>query len=370
MNLKTPETTKRMATVTARAVAYVTIPSLYLYLSQKDDPAYQEIPEYYKANAWVLIDRENGPIPFTTESGEKIRIWAWPRPYLLGYIFGYTPEKLLEWANTHDSEAVTNLGKQLWSAFVPPVVPTLLGPLVENYANKSLFTGKPIVPQHTQGLDASEQVRPYTGEAARGIGEAVHYSPAKIENIVRGWTGGAGLAVKDATDAAIRKLRALSGRPPLRTSSPTAADPLDRTPVIGRFILSEPGANSKSVTKLFDDFEEAERKRQTVHRMLAEGRRDQAIAYMKEHYDEIMSVATQDDAEKPGVLRLAHKAMGDITAKRREIAESDASSEEKDRQERALGRAMMNLARLYYESVKDGTVGEIFTAPSRKRKPR
>lgn len=370
MNLATPETARRMATVTARAIAYVTIPSLYLYLSQKDDPAYQEIPEYYKANAWVLVDREHGPIPFTTESGEKIRVWAWPRPYLLGYLFGYTPEKLLEWANTHDPEAVANLGKQLWSAFVPPVVPTILGPLVENYANKSLFTRKPIVPQHTQGLDASEQVRPYTGEAARIVGKAVGYSPAKIENVVRGYSGGAGLAVKDVTDAAIRKLRELSGKSPLRTSSPTAADPLDRTPVIGRFILPPPGSGSKSVTKLYSDFADAERKRQTVHRMLAEGRRDQAVAYMKANYDEIMSVATQDDAEKPGALRLAQKAMGDITAKRREIAESGASSEEKDRQERELERAMVNVARLYYASVKDGTVGQIFTAPARTRKAR
>jgi hypothetical protein len=369
-NLASPETAKRMATVTARAIAYVTVPSLYLYLTQKDDPAYQEIPEYYKANAWVLVDREHGPIPFTTESGEKIRVWAWPRPYLLGFLFGYTPEKLLEWANTHDPEAVEDLGKQLWSAFVPPIVPTLLGPLIENFANRSLFTWKPIVPQHTQGLDASEQVRPYTGEAARIVGKAVGYSPAKIENVVRGYTGGAGLAVKDVTDAAIRKLRELSGQPQLRTSSSTAADPLDRTPVIGRFILSEPGANSKSVTKLYSDFADAERKRQTVHRMLAEGRRDQAVAYMKANYAEIMSVATQDDAEKPGALRLAQKAMGDITAKRREIAESGASSAEKDSQERELERAMVNVARLYYASVKDGTVGEVFTAPIRKRKAR
>jgi hypothetical protein len=359
-------TRKRMTTVTARAIAYVTIPSLYLYLSQKDDPAYQEIPEYYKANAWVLVDREHGPIPFTTESGEKIRVWAFPRPYLLGYLFGYTPEKLLEWANTHDPDAVANLGKQLWSAFVPPIVPTILGPLIENYANKSLFTGRPIVPQHTQGLDPSEQVTPYTGEAARIVGKAIHYSPAKIENLVRGYTGGAGLTVKEIADAAIREGRSIGGFPQLRTSQPTAADPLDRKPVIGRFILPPPGANSKTVTKLFSDFEEAERKRQTVHRMLAEGRRDQAIAYMKGNYDEIMSVATQDDAEKPGALRLAHKAMGDITAKRREIAESDASSEEKDRQERELEREMVTLARLYYESVKDGSVGEIFTAPARR----
>jgi hypothetical protein len=363
-------TRARMATVTARAIAYVTIPSLYLYLSQKDDPAYQEIPEYYKANAWVFVDRKNGPIPFTTQSGERIRVWAWPRPYLLGYLFGYIPEKLLEWAHTRDPEAIANLGKQLWSAFVPPIVPTILGPLVENYANKSLFTGKPIVPQHTQGLAPSEQVTPYTGELARIAGKAVGYSPAKIENMVRGYTGGAGLAVKDVTDAAIRKLRELAGQSPLRTSSPIAADPLDRAPVIGRFILPPPGAASKSVTKLYSDFADAEQKRQTVHRMLAEGRRDQAVAYLKANYDEIMSVATQDDAERPGALRLAQKAMGDITAKRREIAESGASSAEKDRQERELERAMVNVARLYYASVKDGTVGEVFTAPARTRKAR
>lgn len=370
MNLNTPETAKRMASVTARAIAYVTIPSIYLYLTQKDDPAYQEIPEYYKANAWVLIDRKNGPIPFTTQSGENVRVWAWPRPYLLGYLFGYTPEKLLEWAHTHDPAAVENLGKQLWSAFVPPVVPTILGPLVENYANKSLFTGKPIVPQHTQGLAASEQVAPYTGETARLVGSATNTSPAKIENLVRGYTGGAGLAAKDATDAAIRKLRELTGKPPLRTNAPSAADPLDRAPVIGRFILPPPGSSGKSVTQLYSDFEDAERKRQTVHRMLSEGRKDEAVAYLKANYNEIMSVATQEDADQPGALRLAHKAMGDITAERRSIAESNASSEEKDRRERELEKETVALARRYYQSVKDGNASDVFAPAPRKGKAR
>lgn len=350
-NLKSPETAKRMATVTARAIAYVTVPSIMLYLAQKNDPAYQEIPEYYKANAWLLIDRENGPIPFTTQSGDKIRIWAFPRPYLLGYIFGYTPEKLLEWANTHDSEAVTNLGKQLWSAFVPPIVPTILGPLIENYANKSLFTGKPIVPQHTQGLDASEQVTPHTGETARIIGKATHYSPAKIENLIRGYSGGAGLSAKEIADAAIRKGRSLVGASPLRAQAITSADPLDRTPVIGRFIISEPGANSKSVTKLFDDFERAERKRQTLHRYMSEGNRDKATAYFKANRAEIMSVATSDDVgpgEEPGELRAAHKAMGDLTSKRRVLAESDVSDDEKAISQREVEREMVELARAYY----------------------
>src|SRR5688572_25313234 len=166
-----------------RAGAWITAPSVALYLAQKDDETYQEIPEYLKANAWVIVDKENGPIPFTTRSGTSARIWVIPRPHLLGYLFGYMPEKMLAATAGDDPEALNDLAKNTWSAFAPSWIPTIALPVIENYANKSTFTKRPIVPRNTEELEPSEQVAPRTGETARLLSKGLDkiglgYSPA------------------------------------------------------------------------------------------------------------------------------------------------------------------------------------------------
>lgn len=348
VNLRTPEGRARYATVTARAAAFITAPSIALYLLQKDDPDYQEIPEYVKANSWVIVDHEHGPVPLTLEGGKQTRIWIVPRPHLLGYTFGYMPEKFLEYAQTQDPEALKELAKQSWSAFTPPVVPTILGPLIENYANRSLFNDRPIVPKHVEGLEASEQVTPYTGETARLIGKAVNYSPAKIENVVRGYTGGAGVTVKDAIDAGVRKTREGFGMEPLSAPQSASGDPLDRTPVVGRFIASKPGADSKSVARIYSDYANAEVKRKTWLRMMKEGRSAAAREYFEANKPEILSVATEDDAGQRGELREIQMYFSKLAAERRALAASVERPEVKAQKDRELQTILLNTARDYY----------------------
>lgn len=318
--LNTAAGRKRYATLTARAAAYVTVPGVMLYLMQKDDPTYQEVPEYLKANAWVIVDKKNGPIPYTLGNGEKTRIWALPRPHLLGYVFGYLPEKFLQWIMENDPDALKEMGKQAWSMLTPPILPTLIGPIIENYANRQFFPPDvPVVPPSTQRLDPAEQVSPRTGETARLIGRAVNYSPAKIENAVQGYTGGLGTSALEGADYAVRKTREATGAPPLRTLPAKGSDPLDRIPVIRRFIAQTPGANSESARKVRTEFWVAEQKRRTWHRMMREGRMVEAGRYLDKHREQIMSVATTEDAGSPGELRQLYNEMNKVSQGRRNL---------------------------------------------------
>lgn len=323
VNAATPEGAKRMATVTARATAMITVPSVMLYLLQKDDPVYQELPEYWKASSWIIVDNEDGPIPYTTASGNKVRVWAFPRPHVLGYVFGYTPEKVLQWLNENDPKALEALAEQAWTAFVPPVIPTIAIPLLENYANKSTFNDAPVVPRSAENLPAGMQAQRKTGEIARTVGSAVDYSPAKIENVVRGWTGGTGMMALDAADAVAKQGKQAAGLPVLSPRQKPGEDPLESVPMLRRFVLPTPqGWGSESVRRLADKFDDAETKRQAWRELLRRGEREQAAAYMSEHKAAIRSVLTAaENGGTPGPLRSAMKAINDRQARSREIME-------------------------------------------------
>jgi hypothetical protein len=321
--LDTPEARKRYLLVNARAAAFITVPSVTLYLLQKDDPVYQEIPEYWKATSWVIVDNEDGPFAYTTPSGKRIRAWVIPRPHLLGYAFGYVPEKAMEWINQNDPEALKDAARQAWASVLPlsMVIPTLAVPLVENYANKSIFSGRSIVPESAEGLVPAEQASRRTGEVARTVGAAVNYSPAKLENVLRGYTGGLGMLAKDIADAGLRAGRDAVGVAPLSSGPLPDEDRLDRIPVVRRFLIPTPGGDAKSVTRLIEDFEAADQLRRT---WLSLRKRDpqRAAAYLEEHRAAITSVATGEEAGgTPGSLRARYVELMRLKRANRDVQE-------------------------------------------------
>lgn len=323
-NLATAQGAKRMGTVAARAAAFITLPSIALYLMQRDDPVYQEVPEYWKASSWVIVDNDAGPLAYTTPSGKRIRVWVFPRPHLLGYLFGYMPEKMLEWAGDRDPAALSDLAKNTWSALVPNSLwlPTLAVPLIENYANRKLFNDAPVVPDRTLQRPAAEQANRSTGELARTIGAAVDYSPGKIENVVRGYTGGLGLSLKDLADYGLRKGKEAAGAPILTPPPVPGSDPLDQIPVVRRFVVPPPGAGAKSVQQVRDAFEKAEQHRQAWQTMKKQGQTALAQLYFNTHADEIRSVFTKTEGGgSPGDLRRAWEALNASSRSSRSIME-------------------------------------------------
>ena len=97
---------------------------------------------------------------------------------------------------------------------VPSYLPTFTVPIIEHFANKSTFTGRPIVPFSTEGLLPEYQYSEYTSETAKGIASMIASipgfkakapSPAVLDNYIRGWTGGTGQYVMKLADFALQK---------------------------------------------------------------------------------------------------------------------------------------------------------------------
>lgn len=335
-NLTTAEGRARMLSVMGRATAFITLPSVALYLAQKDDPVYQEVPEYVKATGWVFVTRD--------ENGEP-SIWWLPRPHLLGIVYGYMPEKAMDFILENDPNAGDDLLEALYDYGTPPVIPTALRPLYENIRNKSTLTDRPIAPRQTLGLEKEMQSSPYTGETARVAGDVLNQSPAKIENLVSGWSGGLGREALRATDKTIRGARSALDKPPLRGEVPEA-EGIEQIPLVRRFHIPKPGAGAESVGTVFELFGEAEQKRQTWRRLLKEGKREEAREYLTSHRDEIRSVATEEEGG-PGRLRATHDQLTDLTKQRRDLMARPLNDIARRQADDRLEALMVLLARRY-----------------------
>ena len=220
---------------TLKAIMGITIPSIGLYLSQKDNERFQEVPQWQKDLFWIIVP-----------PGEKSPIIKIPKPFELGIIFGTVPEHILTWIDKNDPDSLKSIPSAIAKGASPGFVPTALLPILENTANYSFFRDRPILSERLANLPPELQTNTYTSETAKEIGKIIKKSPAKIENMVLGYFGGLGNYALDASDMILKKLGVVSP-PPEPTK--TAAD----IPFIKGFVVREPiGSNSESVNKFYD----------------------------------------------------------------------------------------------------------------------
>src|SRR5207247_7729006 len=176
----------------------------------------------------------------------------------LGVLFGTGPERIAEWLDRHRPQALTHFLQALAQAYVPPVVPTAVTPLIENYANRSFYRNRPIVPRGKEDLPAAEQSTPFTSETARLLGRALGYSPAKIDNLVRGYTGGLGRYATGAVDQILRRVTGEAA-----PEEPAPKDKLAHLPLIRAFVRQIASGEAESVEELYQNYTEAEGHRRT-----------------------------------------------------------------------------------------------------------
>ncbi len=156
-------------------------------------------------------------------------------------------------------------------ALSPSFVPTFLQPLVEQFANRSTFTDRTLIPDQLEKQLPEYQYTPYTTELAKKIGGLIASipgwrdlsldsggvsgpvarattSPILIENYIKSWTGGMGMYALEAADAALRKQGAL---PDPITPTPDLAD----IPFIRAFAVRYPSASAQSIQDFYDGYQ-------------------------------------------------------------------------------------------------------------------
>lgn len=203
--------------------------TLFLWSLTKDEEWYQDMDPKEKALYWHL------PIE---ETDEIIRI---PRPFELGALFAAIPEAIANSAVTHDEgkEVIEALKISAIQAF-PGILPSAMQPLLEVAINED-WAGRPIVsPWDILTLPESAQVKRHTTGFSRELGQYLDYSPAKLDHLFNGYTGGL-----------YRRLYRLFLPETDLIGEQSASD----LPVIGTLFMREPQYPAKPLRDFYDERE-------------------------------------------------------------------------------------------------------------------
>lgn len=175
------------AAATAKAVSTITIPSVMLWWMNKDEDWYKELPAHERNNYWH----------FSLNGGENI--YRIPIPFELGKVFGSAPVAALDSAYQSDPKRVSESVFDTLKSFLPvngifESIPTIVKPAAEVIANYDPWRDRQIIPQYdVEGKLPKDQFNQWTTETSKKLGEMLNVSPAKIDHLIGGYTGGLAL---------------------------------------------------------------------------------------------------------------------------------------------------------------------------------
>jgi len=275
------------AGVATKSLAYITTPSVLLWWANKDDPRYQEIPRWEKDLFWVIPtdnwkeatpeEAEGLPEYLVRKSGDKTEInkgtiYRLPKPQELGIVFGSLPERVLEAFFTENPDSFKDFNDTMVSLVTPSFVPDAVAPAIEQYFNKSFFTGRDIIPQHLRDILPEYQFVEYTSETAKALGKLVatvdqtsdFASPMVLQNYIRSWGGSLGQYAVQLADKALEATGVAEDR-----VSPTST--LSDIPFVKAFVVRFPQSGSNSVQDFFDNFGDNKKVIDTIRHLAKEG---------------------------------------------------------------------------------------------------
>lgn len=243
--------------------------SIALALKNMDDERYEALPEDQKDVYWHI---------FVGDSH-----YAIPKPFEVG-VFGATlPERMLRAAMGRDTggDSARSFIRNLTDVLAINPIPHAVKPIIEQFANKSFFTGSPIVGLELSGLPNASQHSPWTSETAIGASRIIDevvpdfakrylipdslQSPARIEHLVRAYFGTIGSYLLSISDSAVRATGAF---PP----APSLSGPQD-IPGLSRFVRGDPDLvrRTRYTEDLYDLVKEADSLYRDFNRMEREG---------------------------------------------------------------------------------------------------
>jgi hypothetical protein len=235
----------------------ITLPSVLLWWANKDDPRVKELPAWQKDLFWIVATKDH--------------LYRIPKPFELGVVFGSGVERILDATVGNNPEAFDKFSKSVIDILSPNMMPTFAQPVVEQFANRSTFSDRTLIPAGMEKQLPEYQYTPYTTELTKKLGQVISAfpgmrasavgpgapfgpiartvtSPILLENYLRSWTGGLGTYALQAADAGLRKAGVL---PDPVTPTPTLAD----IPVVKAFVVRYPSATTQSIQEFYDQHE-------------------------------------------------------------------------------------------------------------------
>jgi hypothetical protein len=333
---------KRAAEVLAKA-ALLAVPTMALYLSQKDDDDYKEIPQDVRDRNYVYIHRAIGPDG--KEDRLQSAVFTFPKSYGLAGLVSLLAERVAQYLDTQDPAALEAIQKTIVGSYVPSVAPTAALPIMEVYANRDRLRDRPIVSMGLERLMPEDQATDRTGETARILGQAVGYSPAKLEHLIVGYTAGLGRSSLEAVDWLVRGVREQAGLDPLRKVLPMEQKGAFGAPVARAFWRPLPAGNAASVTEVYEAMEEAEQAAASYARARKQGSA-RAEALLASRGGAVRAATSPGRGAGKAVTASIRARLDEINEERRDVMASNMEEAARRQRLRALDDERIRVARV------------------------
>lgn len=236
--------------------------SAALYLLNRDDPRYADLPDWDRDANWHIFVGEHH--------------FRYPKIWEIGSVASMaerSTEKLM-------AENPEGLGKDfariLGNTFHLNLMPQVIAPLYEQATNRNSFTKSPIETPGMEGVQPFLRSKPGTSETFKALGMATkdnpewaQINPARAEALLRGYFNTWGLYGLMLTDQAFHGDKLPEKR-------------ADELPVVRRFYASEPAKHTRYESEFYDLLNEARRLRGTMRELDELGMRE--VADSKEQH--------------------------------------------------------------------------------------
>lgn len=300
-------------TLIARHVAVrgglLMLATLALAAANDGEDWYEELEEWDRDTYWHF-----------KIAGQRFRI---PKPFELGVVFGTIPERVYRRLSGSDDTKmlVQRVGWNIYEQMAMNPLPQFVRPALEIYANRSMFTGRPIEGLGDEGKLPHARYSERTSETARAVARAVPdladaagMSPKRMEFLVRGYLGEMGAYGLALTDLVVRQIEGAPPRPALR---------VDEIPLLKSFVRADPPFSTRWKTELYDMAREVEEIYRTVRAFEAQGRDDLALDLEDRKLEKLEQRANLRDAveELRRLNRQAEEILRDPAMDRKEKRE-------------------------------------------------
>jgi hypothetical protein len=296
----TKEDKARMAMV----IGATALASISLMAAYSDDDDWKKREDWDRNNNWWF-----------KIGGIAYRI---PKPFEIGAI-ATLAERGIEYFTDKEMDGkrlAKNVKMILADNLSMNPIPQATKPIMDIYANKDSFTGRPIETMGMERLEPQYRYTANTSMVARGLSTATMgaLSPVQYDHLIRGYFSWLGSFVVGGADMALRPLAGEASRP-------TA----DYWKLASGGIASElPSGSSRYVSHMYEQAVELEEAMGTYKALLKEGKKAEAADYLNEHRDEIKKYRNVEHVKKAETrynerIRMIERSAMDPDQKKAEI---------------------------------------------------
>jgi hypothetical protein len=288
----------------------------------QDDEAYKRAkPEERLANWFVYIPGMSQPL--------KV-----PIPFELGYLFKSLPEAVFNMAAKDErSEDITKGMGKLMMLSNPFSLPQAVKPVTELYLGKSFFGGDIESQREIANLQPTERFRSTTTELSKVLGGLTGdagITPIGWDHLLRGYTGGLGIALISLANPVLNTEATAAERPSKK---------LHETPFIGG--LFQPVEGRGTLDAAYERMLEIQQAKGTFNRLVEQGRKQEALEFLDTYRDKVVAASLSGAVQQK---------LGELATMRRRVIEmTNLSQEKKDQLLERLDDQQVILARRFLE---------------------